>query len=260
METGVCLPDVSVYMELCKILGISLNEFIAGEDLEQENLVKASEDNLIQITKNGKNLRKRLKWVIAILACACGILLMLLIFSYLKEKKEVNYLEPLAADSKEVKTAELLSGDDGAYLYDFMLDSGWTGISLELYVYEHGKLTEKENVVQMYFEEEKIQNGRIAIVPDFDEFTVKVIVAGDGVKYATEFDILEGVEGREYYGRSATRLEDRANLKEREENGLLALLYGEKELSRIPISDVGADTLSAGNDYVYYITATFLTE
>ena len=27
-ERGVCLPDVSVYMELCGILGISLNEFL----------------------------------------------------------------------------------------------------------------------------------------------------------------------------------------------------------------------------------------
>ena len=29
-ERGICLPDVSVYMALCEILGISLNEFIAG--------------------------------------------------------------------------------------------------------------------------------------------------------------------------------------------------------------------------------------
>lgn len=37
-ERGVCLPDVSVYMELCRIIGISLNEFIAGEDIEQVEL------------------------------------------------------------------------------------------------------------------------------------------------------------------------------------------------------------------------------
>ena len=29
-ERGICLPDVSVYMELCNILGITLNEFLAG--------------------------------------------------------------------------------------------------------------------------------------------------------------------------------------------------------------------------------------
>ena len=33
-ERGVCLPDVSVYESLCKNLGISINEFLAGEDLK----------------------------------------------------------------------------------------------------------------------------------------------------------------------------------------------------------------------------------
>lgn len=39
-ETGVCLPDVSVYSELCQILGISINEFLAGEDIVRENIDK----------------------------------------------------------------------------------------------------------------------------------------------------------------------------------------------------------------------------
>jgi len=34
------LPDVSVYVELCEILGISLNEFLAGEDIEIANVEK----------------------------------------------------------------------------------------------------------------------------------------------------------------------------------------------------------------------------
>lgn len=39
-ERGICLPDVSVYLELCGILGISLNEFLAGEDIEIDNIEK----------------------------------------------------------------------------------------------------------------------------------------------------------------------------------------------------------------------------
>lgn len=35
-ENGVCLPDVSVYEELCSALNITLNEFLAGEDLAPE--------------------------------------------------------------------------------------------------------------------------------------------------------------------------------------------------------------------------------
>lgn len=38
-ERGVCLPDVSVYAELCGILGISINEFLAGEAIQPENIV-----------------------------------------------------------------------------------------------------------------------------------------------------------------------------------------------------------------------------
>ena len=39
-ERGICLPDVSVYLELCEILGISLNEFLAGENIEIDNIEK----------------------------------------------------------------------------------------------------------------------------------------------------------------------------------------------------------------------------
>ena len=39
-ERGICLPDVSVYLELCEILGISLNEFLAGEYIEVTNVEK----------------------------------------------------------------------------------------------------------------------------------------------------------------------------------------------------------------------------
>lgn len=256
-ERGICLPDVSVYMELCKILGISLNEFIAGEDLEQENVVKASEENLIQVTKDGKHLRKKLKWIIAALICACGILGILLISSYKKELSAVNYIEPLPKESTEVETAQLLSGADGAYLYDFALDSKWTGLSMELSIYEHGILTSKEMLGQIDFEEGSTKSGRIAVVPDFDDFKVDIVIAGAGTKFSTEFHILEEVEGREHFGRSATEIENRTNISEETEQGLLALIYGKNGLRMVPISEIGNDT--DRNDYVYYITVTFIS-
>ena len=43
-ESGICLPDVSAYLELCEILGISLNEFLAGEDIEIDNIEKGERD------------------------------------------------------------------------------------------------------------------------------------------------------------------------------------------------------------------------
>ena len=58
------MPDVSVYLELCEILGISLNEFLAGEDIEIDNIEKKSEDTLIQITKDSGCKQRYLKRII----------------------------------------------------------------------------------------------------------------------------------------------------------------------------------------------------
>lgn len=66
-ERGVCLPDVSVYIELCQILGISINEFLAGEDIAQENIEKMSEENIIGVATDNKQKQKHLKVIISAL-------------------------------------------------------------------------------------------------------------------------------------------------------------------------------------------------
>ena len=72
-ERGICLPDVSVYLELCEIIGISLNEFLAGEDIEIDNIEKKSEDTLIQITKDNGRKQRYLKRIIIVLLIVVGI-------------------------------------------------------------------------------------------------------------------------------------------------------------------------------------------
>ena len=62
-ERGVCLPDVSVYSDLCLILGISINEFLAGEDIAQENIERKSEENIIGVATDSKHKQRRLKAV-----------------------------------------------------------------------------------------------------------------------------------------------------------------------------------------------------
>ena len=47
-------------MELCSILRISINEFLAGEDIGTENVIEKSDSNLIQITKESKKKQKNL--------------------------------------------------------------------------------------------------------------------------------------------------------------------------------------------------------
>ncbi len=66
---------MSVYLELCEILGISLNEFLAGEDIEVTNVEKKSEDTLIQISKDSSHKQRYLKKIIAVLLIAVGVVL-----------------------------------------------------------------------------------------------------------------------------------------------------------------------------------------
>lgn len=51
-ENGICLPDVSLYKNLCEILGITLNEFFAGEKLSDESFKKVADDNLFSALEN----------------------------------------------------------------------------------------------------------------------------------------------------------------------------------------------------------------
>lgn len=47
-ENGKCLPDVSLYKDLCNILGITLNEFFAGERIKEEEYIKKADENLFK--------------------------------------------------------------------------------------------------------------------------------------------------------------------------------------------------------------------
>ena len=50
-ETGKGMPDSSVMLALCEILGISVNELLRGEKIEMENYNKAAEEMLLQLKK-----------------------------------------------------------------------------------------------------------------------------------------------------------------------------------------------------------------
>ena len=119
-ERGICLPDVSVYLELCEILGISLNEFLAGEDIETANVEKKSEDTLIQITKDSSCKQRYLKRIIVALLIAVGVFAITFgIIVGNKLRQPQNYIEAVDPESVEMKTAELLSGIDGTMIFRY---------------------------------------------------------------------------------------------------------------------------------------------
>lgn len=255
-ERGICLPDVSVYMELCSILGITLNELFAGEDIPERDLGPKSEENLLQVTTSEKRKRKRMKRIIA------GLLVVVLLLggagSYVLYKSLIadrNSIIPLAEDSTEWKTAQLLADVDGAYLYRYEADAGYKSLDLELIAYQNGKMIGKpRKLISMKLDGNEGCTGTLAIVPDFQHYQTKAICMNGEGKYQTEFSILDGVNDREYYGRAATEIAEPVSLKDGKLHGILALFYAKDELQAIQVESVEADGPGAVNDYVYYLS------
>ena len=48
-ETGVSLPDISLFKPLCEVLDISYNELLSGERLNKTNYQERLEDNLSNV-------------------------------------------------------------------------------------------------------------------------------------------------------------------------------------------------------------------
>ena len=258
-ERGICLPDVSVYMELCEILGISINEFLAGEDIDAENVEKKSEDNIIQVTKDSKKKQKNLKSILAVVTTFAVIMVLVLgtVFVH-KVMQPKNYITAVDRTSAEMKTAELLSGADGAYLFNFYAKEEYKILTIYLSEYQAGELINKSKVADLDYDGlESAKRGVIAVIPDFELFRVKLIIADDYSKCSTDFPILENVENREYYGRSATQVEGEVPIQRDTEQGLMALIYGEDGLEAIPVKEMEQGNFREKNDYVYYLSFRF---
>lgn len=58
-ETGKGLPDVSLYEDICKELGITLNEFFAGEHIEERRIIAQTDENLEEILKEYYKMKKQ---------------------------------------------------------------------------------------------------------------------------------------------------------------------------------------------------------
>ena len=272
-ERGICLPDVSVYMELCEILGISINEFLAGEDIDAENVEKKSEDNIIQVTKDSKKKQKNLKSILAVVTTFAVIMVLVLgaVFVH-KVMQPKNYITAVDRTSAEMKTAELLSGADGAYLFNFYAKEEYKTLTIYLSEYQAGELINKSKVADLDYDGiESAKRGVIAVIPDFELFRVKLIIADDYSKCSTDFPILENVENREYYGRSASQIkgeipiqihsastiEGKTAIPSDSDQGLMALIYGKDGLSGIPITEMEKGIVGVENDYVYYLSFQF---
>ena len=87
-ECGMGAPDVSIMMELCKELGISVNELLSGERIEKENYMEKAEENFISVLEDGKKNKKNTKALVVMgIASLLNFLAVMLVLSYVMEYK-----------------------------------------------------------------------------------------------------------------------------------------------------------------------------
>lgn len=262
-ERGVCLPDVSVYSDLCLILGISINEFLAGEDIAQEHIEKKSEENIIGVATDSKHKQKRLKAIICALLIIAVLSISVIGTALYRAYKPMNFIAPVPDESVEMQTVRLLAGPDGAHVYKFTTTDEYNRLNIYISEYQAGELVNKDCMGLGFEGIGSPKNGEIIIVPDYEHAVIKLVMSTDeGSKFSTELPIMEGVEDREYYGRSSSRIEGETNILYDSEQPLVGMIYDNDEMYVIDLYDMlsGETDLISKNDYMYLFSYEFCKE
>lgn len=257
-ERGVCLPDVSVYMELCRIIGISLNEFIAGEDIEQVELQEKSEQNILDVTKDGNYKKRRLKVIIAVLVCICVAVTSL--SGYLLWKRfhvETNYIEPFDENSAEMRILKLV--DAGPFvLYKFSTDKNVSQATVMITCYEKGEKKYKHDVMTYGFKSDNVSDRantvdsvlKVSSENDSNEKNDWISVTVDECK--ATFELMEDDVDLTGYMCAWADEKEHVDIVKGEEIEFLRISYGMDHVEAImPGASIG------NNEYMYSLSVRF---
>lgn len=248
-ERGVCLPDVSLYEKLCEALEISLNEFLAGEDLSETEIISKSEETIIHIATDSKRSRHKANFL-ALLLAVIVIAIFGIIAGPLDERLDEDQdgffdggVTSLREGSAEVQMAKQL-GDGEVYLYRYNVRESYNRMQIRCYWYEDGSLMEESTLLSYVFSGAHDGEGLIAIIEDDDtgSLAVEVTLEGEDFQYGPDgtvcgrFELpLDGRsldEWQEQYSRSIYVPQGKKmRLDASSETGLLVMTFDESDFS-----------------------------
>lgn len=95
-ERGICCPDISILKELSSILEVSVNELLAGEDIEKLEREKTDDvlvDSVKQYTSVEKKKNKKLLFItiISVIFCIVLVFAMYLTFNQVNKNDNINW-------------------------------------------------------------------------------------------------------------------------------------------------------------------------
>ena len=77
-ENGRSLPDSAIMLELCEILGITVNDLLYGEVISMENYNKEMEKNLLEMIKQKEEADRRLLSLEIVVGVICVVIMLAL--------------------------------------------------------------------------------------------------------------------------------------------------------------------------------------
>lgn len=79
-ERGIAMPDSSIMLSLCGILGITVNDLLSGELVEMDDYNKKLESNLLDMIKQKEKADKRLLSAEVFIGLTATVILFALVF------------------------------------------------------------------------------------------------------------------------------------------------------------------------------------
>ena len=93
-ERGLCLPDASIMLPLCEILGINVNELLSGEMINNKDYNKKAEENLLEMAKKEEEQNKKMLMYEYVIGFMSSITFFILVFvaSYAVDKNIIRII------------------------------------------------------------------------------------------------------------------------------------------------------------------------
>ncbi len=166
-ETGKCLPDSSIMLHLCDILGIAVNELLSGERVGPEKLQQASEENLIALKKTEEAGQKKSRRFVFLLTLSLFVLVGLLtvyagnVVVKQREREEnqktisgmygtVGDSEILSDEAKKV--IHLITGSNwNTFIFSYQVEEFFDHIKLCCDTYQNGEKTAEKVLIDHVF-------------------------------------------------------------------------------------------------------------
>lgn len=79
-ENGICLPDASNMLDLCKILDITINDLFSGEVVDMKDNEKKLEENLLEMVRTKEQRDKELLTMEIFIGVIISIIMFICIF------------------------------------------------------------------------------------------------------------------------------------------------------------------------------------